>query len=96
MGYKVYRLPFKPFSATLYELYSQYGEQKGDACYANKHIYKDYDVIISNIVFYPSLVFANINLGKEILAADKVFTAPKISLSMKLLKHTIGEGLAFI
>lgn len=96
MGYRVYELPFRPFSATLYELYNEYSQTKGDPCYLNKEVFKNYDVVISNLLNYPSLIFTNMKMGKEILTPDKLMTAPKVQLSMKLLNHTIGSGLAFL
>ena len=36
------------------------------------------------------------NMGKEVLSAEKFQNLPKVQLSQQLLNHTIGEGLAFV
>lgn len=53
MGYRVYELPFKPLSATIYDLYNSDSQTKGDALYTNKTVFQDYDIIVTNIVHYP-------------------------------------------
>lgn len=35
-------------------------------------------------------------MGKEVISAEKFLNLPKVKLSMQLINHTIGEGLAFV
>lgn len=43
---------------------AKYEVEKKDALYGNKYVYQGYDVIMTNILNFPQLVFVNYKLSQ--------------------------------
>lgn len=46
--------------------------EKKDPLYSFKYEMQGYDVIVSNELYHPQLIFLNLKLGREITGADKL------------------------
>ena len=90
-GFKVYEFPFRPFQAPSLKL-TQQDQEKGDAFLAFRTRYKQYDVVISNIVHQPLIYLANPSLIKDYYLGDQEYEFPKVSSFMGLLKNFTGGG----
>ena len=64
LGYRVYELPYKPLGAPIFESMAKYEVEQKDALYGNKYVYQGYDVIMTNILNFPQLVFVNYKLSQ--------------------------------
>lgn len=52
-----------------------------------------HDVILTNLLYYPELVFANPNLVNELLNPEKLSILPKAKFGFELLNFIVGQGL---
>lgn len=71
-----------------------YTEKNSDALYGAKHDYQGYDVIVSNIVWHPYIIFLNLKLGKELVSADKVNILHKANSLFRLLYNISKDGIS--
>ena len=96
LNYRVFELPFKPFGAPVYEVMQRYEKEKKDALYGNKYVYQGYDVVLTNILNYPQLLFLNPKLARQVVSVEKVNNCLKVSSPLQLLIYSMGQGLVFL
>ncbi len=64
LGYRVLTLPYNPLSAPIFDLYAQNEHSHQDPLYESKHSFKNYDIIVTNFLSYPFLIFTNLKIAK--------------------------------
>lgn len=93
LGYKVYQLPFKSYGIPLYEKFDESFQKYGDSTHICKNEYMGHDVILTNLLYYPELVFTNPSLVNELLNPEKLPILPKAKFGFELLNFIVGQGL---
>lgn len=48
----------------IFELYAHSHDKYNDPLHISKHTFKEYDVIVTNLLSYPYLIFVNLKIAK--------------------------------
>jgi hypothetical protein len=59
MGLKVYYMPVEPFGVTMYDHFKKFELAKNDAFIESKTVLPGYDVIVTNLLDQPHIIFIN-------------------------------------
>lgn len=94
-GYKVYEFPFMPFNCPFISQFQKNQIEKKDPLYSFKYEMQGYDVVVSNSLYHPQLIFLNLKLGREITGADKLMVLLKSKFQFSVLMRTFGKSLLF-
>ena len=95
-GFKVRQFPYKLFGAPYTFKYTEGSKLKNDALYYHKNEYYSTDVIVSNVLHDPIIVFTNEELIKEATKMDKVMIVEKCHGTFETLFTFIKHGLLSI
>jgi cytochrome P450 len=95
LGYKVKELPFKSMGAPLYDYLQHHQEQNKDAIHGIKVDCQGYDLILTNMLTSTHIILINMKLAQQMFNTDRFMFFPKFELMVDLMKHTLGNGLAF-
>jgi hypothetical protein len=75
-------MPIVPFGITMYDHFKRFQLEKKDAFYESKTVLPGYDVIVTNFLDQPHLIFINSKMIKEIFSPDKVYLLPKSNVGL--------------
>ena len=88
-------MPVQPFGVTMYDHFKKYELAKNDAFFESKNFFPGYDVIVTNLLEQPHIIFINWKMIKELFNPQKVNVLVKSDVGLQLLKAIGGRGFFF-
>lgn len=95
LGYKVLNIPFKPFRDPFKDRAIECTQAKSDTFWEEKHLYPNFDVVVTNVSDVVCLILINPDLISELLTPDKVVLHHKMKYFIRGSLTLINGGVAF-
>ena len=70
-GFRVYELPYRAHTSPFYEEWGKSFQDKRDAFFKHRHVYCNYDVIVTNSLRNPEVILLNPELILELVSPEK-------------------------